>query len=43
MKGLTGKISEFDIYKNDWSVYVERLKEYFVVNEVKDTLQVSVD
>lgn len=35
-----GNVGEFDIENDDWNVYVERVKLYFTVNDVKDTLKV---
>ncbi|XP_028169209.1 uncharacterized protein LOC114359144 [Ostrinia furnacalis] len=31
-----GKIKEFDVHKDDWKLYIERVEQYFVVNEVSD-------
>lgn len=36
-----GKMSEFNIHKDNWRLYVDRLEEYFIVNKVTDELQVS--
>ncbi|XP_026325937.1 uncharacterized protein LOC113234708 [Hyposmocoma kahamanoa] len=35
-----GKISEFDVHKDDWRLYIERLEQYFIVNNVKSEHQV---
>jgi hypothetical protein len=35
-----GKISEFNVRTDSWKMYVERLEQYFVVNEIKVEKQV---
>lgn len=35
-----GKIAEFDIHKDDWRLYIERLEQYFLVNKIPTELQV---
>lgn len=35
-----GKIGEFKIDSDNWELYVERLEQYFVCNDVKDELKV---
>ncbi|XP_075990289.1 uncharacterized protein LOC142985933 [Anticarsia gemmatalis] len=35
-----GKISAFDVNKDDWRLYIERLEQYYLVNEVKSELYV---
>ncbi|XP_061715638.1 uncharacterized protein K02A2.6-like [Cydia pomonella] len=36
-----GKIGAFDVHKDNWDLYVERLGQYFVVNDVKPAVQVA--
>ncbi|XP_050561601.1 uncharacterized protein LOC126912631 [Spodoptera frugiperda] len=36
-----GKISEFKVQSDDWSLYVERLENYFLVNNVNSELRVA--
>lgn len=35
-----GKIAEFNVHKDDWKLYVERLEQYFVVNDIQQDLHV---
>ncbi|CAK1578752.1 unnamed protein product [Parnassius mnemosyne] len=35
-----GRIPEFDLHKDDWRSYVDRLEQYFVVNKISEDLQV---
>lgn len=35
-----GKISEFNIRSDNWRLYVERLEQYFIVNNIKEELKV---
>lgn len=35
-----GKISEFNLRTDSWKMYVERLEQYFIVNEIKPEKQV---
>ncbi|XP_028168860.1 uncharacterized protein LOC114358897 [Ostrinia furnacalis] len=35
-----GKIAEFDLHKDDWKLYVERLEQYFLANSIASNLQV---
>ncbi|CAG4965541.1 unnamed protein product [Colias eurytheme] len=35
-----GKISEFNEHQDDWTLYVERLEQYFIVNKIPEDLQV---
>lgn len=37
-----GKIETFDETNDDWNAYVERIKQYFTANEIKDNKQVVV-
>ena len=37
-----GNISEFNIEEDDWEMYVERIKLYFVANAVKNEAKVAV-
>ena len=37
-----GKIETFDETNDDWNAYVERIKQYFIANEIKDNKQVAV-
>ena len=34
--GLHGKVSSFSAHQEDWIEYVERLKLYFMVNDIID-------
>lgn len=36
-----GKIGPFDLHKDDWNLYVERIEQFFIVNEVKVNIQVA--
>lgn len=35
-----GKIGAFQVEFNNWTLYAERLEQYFLVNNVKDELKV---
>ncbi|XP_026328081.1 uncharacterized protein LOC113233521, partial [Hyposmocoma kahamanoa] len=35
-----GKIEAFDVTKDNWNLYIDRLEQYFLVNDVKDTMKV---
>jgi hypothetical protein len=37
MSGMVGQIPEFQGVGDDWNVYVERLEQFFEVNDVPDT------
>ncbi|XP_073964383.1 uncharacterized protein [Choristoneura fumiferana] len=37
-----GKIEAFDHHKDNWSTYVDRLEQYFVVNDVKEDRKVAL-
>lgn len=36
-----GKIGTFDMGKDNWSFYIDRLEQYFVANDVKPAVQVA--
>ncbi|XP_061728709.1 uncharacterized protein LOC133533696 [Cydia pomonella] len=36
-----GKIAPFDMNKDCWDLYVERLEQYFIANSVSDTVKVA--
>ncbi|XP_073965617.1 uncharacterized protein [Choristoneura fumiferana] len=36
-----GKIGPFDVNKDSWDLYIERLEQYFIVNDVKDAVKVA--
>lgn len=36
----TGKLQAFDLDKDSWSLYIERLEQYFIVNDIKQNMQV---
>ncbi|XP_047993843.1 uncharacterized protein LOC125241685 isoform X2 [Leguminivora glycinivorella] len=36
-----GKVGAFDVHKDNWDLYVERLGQYFLVNDVKPAVQVA--
>ncbi|XP_037294989.1 uncharacterized protein LOC119189450 isoform X2 [Manduca sexta] len=36
-----GKIGEFKVSTDDWGLYVERVEQYFLANNIKNELQVS--
>lgn len=36
-----GKIGPFDLEKDNWEAYVDRLEQYFVANQVKTEIQVA--
>lgn len=36
-----GKIGHFDLDKDNWDLYVERLEQYFIVNDVKEAVKVA--
>ncbi|XP_063892717.1 uncharacterized protein LOC135117411 [Helicoverpa armigera] len=35
-----GKIGEFNVHNDDWKLYIERLEQYFLVNDIKAELHV---
>ncbi|CAH2073821.1 unnamed protein product, partial [Iphiclides podalirius] len=35
-----GKIGTFDLEKDNWEAYIDRLEQYFIVNQVKTEIQV---
>ena len=37
-----GKIDAFDEANDDWNAYVERIKQYFIANEIDEDKQVAV-
>lgn len=37
-----GKIEHFDLNDDNWSLYIERLEQYFLINDVKDALKVPM-
>ncbi|XP_046969825.1 uncharacterized protein LOC124537154 [Vanessa cardui] len=36
-----GKLEHFDLGKDDWNLYVDRLEQYFIVNDVKPAIRVA--
>lgn len=36
-----GKIGSFDIAKDNWDLYIDRLEQFFIVNDVKAALRVA--
>jgi len=42
VKGTIGSISEFNLEKDDWTMWFERLTHYFLSNEVEENKQVSL-
>jgi len=42
VKGTIGSISEFNLEKDDWTMWFERLTHYFLSNEIEENKQVSL-
>lgn len=37
-----GRMEPFDITRDNWNSYIDRLEQYFVVNDVKDAMKVPI-
>lgn len=36
-----GKLEPFDLHKDDWNLYIDRLEQYFIVNDVKPAMRIA--
>lgn len=41
LKMSVGKIGPFDVTKDTWKSYVERLEQYFIANDIKEAIKVA--